>query len=939
MPTHFPSLLDPTIYPDYLRRPFKAPTWTTFEGVPQFTTLRDLGQTHWREDLIRYTEEFKLGRVIWPTTHFLYAPNVNMVLEELRKRKLFLFDVWSYVPGSPLEGMWSNITPPPGMIAHLERVLGDRFLGMDNGEQDGRYTHSTARPQCAVGMDRAGQYRLFQRHFQKLCDELGNHMTALVSLCFGHYFLKEGNHALLGAETAQALPNSQIYYLFIRGAGKQYGIHWFGNASVFNRWGFKCYDGNGVACDGSQYGPEYGASLSLLKRLIYSHYLYNCVMMGFETSWLRNSGTGAAARYELSPIGRIQQAAVEFVERRGQPGVMHTPVALLLDFHAGWAPPRHYYTHSIYQVWGAMPYATGDYLTHGVLSMLYPGYEDSGFYQDERGFMSPTPFGDIADGLLSDVEPWVLRQYGLVIAAGQLTLTAELRDRLLAFVEAGGHLVVTAANADGLLDGLRISAAPVRKPAGSTVAWATGDRDLEPVAFDLAAASLPAGAEILASCDDMPAVVTLTHGKGRITLLLSPLGMNAEPLFTGRTENKTDEPLPCPWLLLAHVRRALGSALRTQQLFATGDELAAITCRQGPGRYTLGIFNNNLTEKPLRIESQCGRITQIEELVVDQSEKGELGYRPPVAVKTDAGASTAHTIAGGDMRLYSITVEETGVVCLPAPRPPVRPVDRYLTLRSVPSIQTEILDRPTFFQHFDGVKVDWTYLRDRDRIQLGRELGWLSRQHVRIMVDFSSGLDLFPTLTLLDNHPPHTQESRAMIDDVLDKMKLCGARDAVMALHRAPENYWGDERTQAGFIRGVQDLAARAVLCGVALHIQAIRWRWAGTIDEMVKFIRAVDRPNVRLALNTGHLDLYWEKLEDALKTVEPLLGLVLLCGTQHDIYGQRYDAHAPVHQSDLKLSLLAPLAVPMVFDGIYSSWDDEYRDLQRFDAECPAQP
>lgn len=930
MPLHFPCLLDPTLYSDYPRRPFKAPTWATFDGVPQFTTLRDLGQSAWREDLIRYTEEFKLGRVIWPTTHFLYAPNVNLVIEEIRKRKLFLFDLWSYVPGSPLEGMWSNITPPAGMVAHLEEVLGDRFLGMDNGEQDGRYTGYTARPQCSIGMDRPSQYRLFQRHFQKLCDELGNHMTVLVSLCFGHYFLKEGNHALIGAETAQALPNSQIYYSFIRGAGKQYGIHWFGNASVFNRWGFKSYDGNGVASDGFKYGPEYGASLSLLKRLIYSHYLYNCVLMGFETSWLHTIGTGATARYALSPVGRIQQAAAEFVERRGQPGVMHTPVALLLDFHAGWTPPRHYYTHSIFQVWGALPYAAGDYLTHGVLSMLYPGYEDSGFYQDERGFMSPTPFGDIADSLLTDVEPWVLRQYGLVIAAGQLTPTVEIRDRLRAFVEAGGHLVVTSANADGLVPGLQVAAAPIRKPAGSQVIWKQGERDVEPHAFDLAEIKLPDGAEIRASCDGLPTVASLAHGKGRITLLASPFGLNAEPLFTGRAENATDKPLSCPWLLLAHVRRVLSSALRSQQLFQTDEELTSITCRQGPGRYTLGIFNNQLTEKPLHIESCCGRIKKIEELALDQSEKGQLGYRPPIAVNTPVGSSAEQTIAGGDVRLYEITVEETGVVCLPAPQPAARPVGRYLSLRSGRGIQEEILNRPTFFQHFDGVKVDWTYLRDRDRIQLGREQGWLSRQQVRIMVDFSTGLDLFPTLTLLDNYPPHTQESRAMIDDVLDKMKFCGARDAVMTLHRAPENYWGEERTQAGFIRGVQDLAARAAGCGVTLHFQGIRWRWAGTIDEMLKFILAVDRPNVRLALNTGHLDLYWEKLDEALKKVEPLMGLVLLCGAQRDLYGQRYDAHTPVHQSDLDLSLLASCPVPMVFDGIYSNWDEEYRDVQR---------
>jgi hypothetical protein len=57
--------------------------------------------------------------------------------------------------------------------------------------------------------------------------------------------LKEGARTLIGAETAQALPNNQVYYAFIRGAGKQYGVPWFGNASIFNRWGFKTYGSSG----------------------------------------------------------------------------------------------------------------------------------------------------------------------------------------------------------------------------------------------------------------------------------------------------------------------------------------------------------------------------------------------------------------------------------------------------------------------------------------------------------------------------------------------------------------------------------------------------------------------------------------------------------------------------------------------------------------------
>ena len=80
-------------------------------------------------------------------------------------------------------------------------------------------------------------------------DDLGHRHATLVSLNFGHYFLKEGTYTLIGAETAQALPNNQVYYAFIRGAGKQYGVAWFGNASIYNRWGYKSYGSSGGTGD------------------------------------------------------------------------------------------------------------------------------------------------------------------------------------------------------------------------------------------------------------------------------------------------------------------------------------------------------------------------------------------------------------------------------------------------------------------------------------------------------------------------------------------------------------------------------------------------------------------------------------------------------------------------------------------------------------------
>ena len=934
MSSHFPYLVDPALYPDYHRRSVRVPTWAAFGNRPQFSSLRDLSKPTWREDLIRYTEEFKLGRVIWPHFNMLTAPHLKEAVEEVRKRGLFLMDVWGWDYQSqvccPADGRESP-------AAWMARTLGDQFLGVDNGEQDGRYVWATGQQQCPSVSDRRQQYLMFQRHFEKYCHVLGNHMSALVSLAFGHYFLKEGNHVLLGAETAQSLPNSQLYYAFIRGACRQYGVLWFSGVSCFNAWGWK--DDGPKQTDGWHWsGPDEGASLNLQRRLIYTHYLYNCVSMGFEMNWLKPDETAALdkdgkPRYQLTPMGVVHRGVKDFADQQGQPGVMHAPVALLLDFFAGWVTPRHMYSRNIYQVWGGMPYDHGDFLTHGLFSLLYPGYEDSGFYRDERGFLSDTPFGDMTDALLSDAPGWVVNQYGLVIAAGRLEMTCELRHKLLDFVSEGGHLVITAANARGLLPTFDPSpAATVRCDAGTMVTWNDGQSDCEEDAFELRTpVLLPDMAEVLARCDDRPVVVRMPHGAGRITVLLSDFGLNAEPLVTGRILTADDTPLASPYRLLRHVRRTLANALSGQQLFEVGVGLGFVTCRKGPGEYMLGIHNNALSGRPFQIQSRCGKLLEARELVLSQSEKGLVGYWPTGMGNHDGGPGDAHHIAGGDFRMFAVWVEETGVQCKPAPCPPSLPRNRFLALRAIRNIKEELLCRPTFFQHFDGVKVDATYFRDRDRKQLEQEVDWLKRQRVRIAVDLSPIMNLFPDLTLLGNVPTDTEASRQVMVDVLDKMSMVGARDLILTLHRTMDyGNWSGEWIQEGFVNALRALCQQAGEKGVTVHLQSHPQRYAMSTDAVSKMVEAVGTVNLRVALHSGHMAATGESMVNALSVAGNRLGCILHAAPQFDLLNQFYDAHLPIHKGEYHESPVAAAVDTLhILDAVYANQDEEYLDCQ----------
>ncbi len=283
-------------------------------------------------------------------------------------------------------------------------------------------------------------------------------------------------------------------------------------------------------------------------------------------------------------------------------------------------------------------------------------------------------------------------------------------------------------------------------------------------------------------------------------------------------------------------------------------------------------------------------------------------------------------------------MEEQGLTLLPAPQPPARPRNRLLALRGTAAVQQEILRRPTFFEHFDGVKLEWSYLRDRDSRQLQREQAWLARQQVRAVVDFSHDLNLFPGLTLLDSYPPHYSASVAAIDDVLGKMRLCGARDAIIAIHRKPENHWSDERARTEFTVRIGELCRRAADHGVTLHLQTDHWKRLPDSAALLDLIAAIAEPNLRYALNVGHLWPGAEPPAAVLELAGERLGAVLLCAPQVDLAGQIYDAHLPVHGSGIDLAALAATGDPLfIFDAIYPDWDAEYLDVRALSAALDA--
>ncbi len=949
----YAHLLDPREHPDYARRYVRPPNWNTFGDRTRFTTLRGFNIKDDRivgyvDTIEKYTQKYGLGDVLWPFCSTVFANNLGDLAEEIKRRNLFLFDIWGYVPGSAArEFSWGEFRPPAGALGLLQSTLGERWLGMDNGEQDGRYIGGYAPEMYPSSADRLEQYLNFQRYFERLTDELGNKMAALVSLNFGHYLLKEGVYTLLGAETAQALPNAQIFYVFIRGAGKQYGVPWFGNSSVFNRWGYKAY-----GSEGRDHGPTRGTSLSLMKRLMYSHILYNSMLVGFENGWFydnqvssRSGWKGSSGDGKLTPIGHIQRAARRWVDEVGQPGVMVAPIALMLDFYAGWTFPRHLYTEDVYRIWGNLPYGPADYLADGVLDMLYPGYQNSSYFHDESGFLCPTPYGDAADCILSDAEGWLLTRYPMLVVAGGLGGGTEIRDKFEAYVEQGGHLLITAGNLAKLpagLAGIQVAGplkhfeARQRLQVGATKVEEDDPFDLYPLAF-------PKAAHLLAESAGLPAVMEMAYGKGRITVLSSPFGVGAKEktgvgmALASELRNEVDKPLAKPYPLLKHVRAALDQAFRTQMLFEAGEGLSLITCRKGPGEYTLGIANSFWNEQPLKIIAHCGGIKSIREIPLDQSEKGAVGYVPEGLEKANLGVSGENSIAGGDIRIFAVQVGEENIEEIPHRAPQPRPRGRFLPLRSARVIKEGVLARPTFFEHFDGVVVDWRYLERRGKNDLEQEAGWIGRQKLRVLVDLTSGINLYPDLRLIDNIPADYSASVARIERVMTQMDTIHSQDLILSLHRFPENNFTRDQTWSSFEVTLRCLAQEARTRGITLYLRMALRKPPQDLKEAVWFLGRVGASNLRLAPCTALILAKQENFQEAATLLVDHVGLWMMSAPGRDVAGVLTNTNTPIAAPAVDTELLAKtLALaphaPIVFDAVYNCPDEEYLDVRALD-------
>ena len=968
--TVYNHLVEPEKYPSYMRRNAKAVTRPQLGNQIRFIALRWLDADekgnllNITEALDRYTKEFDLGDVTWPLYPNLFADNFNEFAEEAVKRGMYVMDFWGYVPGSnPSVGsIWGEFQLPEKLLKSLYETMGDHFLGFDNGEQDGRYIGGYAGMMCPAGSDRRALYDNFSAHFEKFDSHMDNRVLILSSLTFPHYFAKQGNAVFLGAETAQALPCANMWYSFIRGAGKQYGLLWFGNASIWNRWGWKDYDnedagpeydeevGGALTSNDLEHGPIYGTSLSLLKRLLYTEYMYNSDMLGFDASWfLEGENKLIDDKYVikgsdaiLSPIGIMQQSIKKFVDKYKSPGVMHSPVCIFLDFFNGFVPPRHLYTKEIYKVWGNNPYRAGDYQLHTLFGMLYPDYEDAGFFRDERGFLTATPYGDIADVILSDASSHVLDMYETVLAFGEGILSFEAYDKFIGFVKNGGHGVIccdklaasdfSKYNAD-YLNELGLKKLLSKESFEGDVSY-KGDACFEKE-FDLYNVELSKNAEVIAKTEDgKPVIIRTKCGKGLVSVVCAELGMRLKD-DDYSSANKENKKIAQPYEFLTCVEKYLGDVFDALNFIKLNNSALQYNVNiVSQNEFNVSVCNNGYAEETFDII--CDTPIEVIERLIEDVNPDTPGFTPqdkymPQDVKPSK-TDGKYSIKPLDVKIFNIKNAENIVELKSEAVLPARNEKLYVALNTN-TIKEFFEHNPSAVNYIKGVKVDAKYFDKMDIEYARKEAEFLKLQKVDVMVDFSSLINHYPDLSFIRNIEGRTEESIERMKNILKKASAYNCDKAIITLHRNAENMVTIETAYENMQKSLSEITSMAEKMGISIYLQNGRaletFGTFETSDKIYTFLAA--NSNLKYAHNMCHSLGAGENPGEVIEKVVP--NGLCLSAPNKDMFGQFADTHSPVSLSNY-LELAKQLVKQakkydfICLDAAYNDFDEIYSDM-----------
>ena len=304
----------------------------------------------------------------------------------------------------------------------------------------------------------------------------------------------------------------------------------------------------------------------------------------------------------------------------------------MLDFYNGWNMPRHLYRSDLYKIWGKFPYEKGDYQIDALFRMIWPGYEDCSYLRNERGFLTPTPYGDSFDVITNRCHQELLNQYPAIMLLGDVELTPDVVQRLTGFVRQGGDLLLDANHARALSElcsGVRLGE---NQTGYVSCVLASGETfDEQPYTYTLA--ELLEADPLLTNELGKPLLTVQRVGRGRVVVC------TVDHWLTEGLKYRAPElmHLAPPYQLLRGVRAVLAeyfSSFSPVQVHPAGLGVTVCCFAEDAKRLLVGLMNQDLfADWQGTLQIRLGPIKAVRELLREQ----DLPAQVPLPLAIPAG--------------------------------------------------------------------------------------------------------------------------------------------------------------------------------------------------------------------------------------------------------------------------------------------------------------
>ena len=246
------------------------------------------------------------------------------------------------------------------------------------------------------------------------------------------------------------------------------------------------------------------------------------------------------------------------------------------------------------------------------------------------------------------------------------------------------------------------------------------------------------------------------------------------------------------------------------------------------------------------------------------------------------------------------------------------------------SMEDFILATPTFKQSFSGIMVDADYFENLDINFIEKEAAFLKRLGVKIVVDLTPMLNIYPDLSFQGNFHERREESYSRLDDILDKVFSYDCEAIIVSPMPLPEGCSELDDLKKSMYEAYDYLLNRAE----TKHIKIIFQNKPIVFSTHEGYDTACRNEGIKLGFNTCSGICTNADFESIFEAYH--IDCLVVSAPERDVLGQYYYAGMPVRDSFAKQQITEILDVYssqndgiIILDAKYADYSEAFADYK----------